>query len=149
MDTIALTLSITNALLLLRNVTLPLDVRDDVATAIENAFKGRGLNVGNAGKGNTDFLNLTLRYVPRNHKVFTIAVFKNTLGYRLREAKDFVEIVLGKDGYYNNEHRWKDGVAGTPATITGAKADVLKAVKELENLGCEVVVDDYGCSNLN
>jgi ribosomal protein L7/L12 len=144
MDTIALTLSITNALLLLRNVTLPLDVRDDVATAIENAFKGRGLNVGN-----TNRLNLTLRYVPKDHKVRAIAVFKNTLRFGLREAKDFVEIVLGKDGYYNNEHRWKDGVAGTPATITGAKADVLKAVKELENLGCEVVVDDYGCSNLN
>jgi ribosomal protein L7/L12 len=144
MDTIALTLSITNALLLLRNVTLPLDVRDDIATAIENAFKGRGLNVGN-----TNRLNLTLRCVPKDHKVRAIAVFKNTLGFGLREAKDFVEIVLGKDGYYNNDHRWKDGVAGTPATITGAKADVLKAVKELENLGCEVVVDDYGCSNLN
>jgi ribosomal protein L7/L12 len=144
MDTIALTLSITNALLLLRNVTLPLDVRDDVATAIENAFKGSGLNVGN-----TNRLNLTLRYVPKDHKVRAIAVFKNTLRFRLREAKDFVEIVLGKDGYYNNDHRWKDGVAGTPATITGAKADVLKAVKELENLGCEVVVDDYGYSNLN
>ncbi len=138
MDTIALTLSITNALLLLRNVTLPLDVRDDVATAIENAFKGSGLNVGN-----TNRLNLTLRYVPKDHKVRAIAVFKNTLRFRLREAKDFVEIVLGKDGYYNNDHRWKDGVAGTPATITGATTEVLKAVKELENMGCEVVVDDF------
>jgi len=138
MDTIALTLSITNALLLLRNVTLPLDVRDDVAAAIENAFKGSGLNVGN-----TNRLNLTLRYVPKDHKVRAIAVFKNTLRFRLREAKDFVEIVLGKDGYYNNDHRWKDGVAGTPATITGATTEVLKAVKELENMGCEVVVDDF------
>lgn len=149
MDTIALTLSITNALLMLRNVTLPLDVRDDISTAIENAFKGRGLNASNTGTWNTTFLNLTLRYVPKDHKVGAIAVFKNTLGYGLRDAKDFVEIVLGKDGYYTNDHRWKDAVAGTPATITGAKADVLKAVKELENLGCEVVVDDYGCSNLN
>jgi ribosomal protein L7/L12 len=149
MDTIALTLSITNALLLLRNVTLPADVRDDVSTAIENAFKGRGLNASNTGTWNTNFLNLTLRYVPKDHKVRTIAVFKNTLGYGLREAKDLVETVLGKDGYYTNEHRWKDGVAGTPATITGLTADVLKAVKELENLGCEVVVDDYGCYNPN
>lgn len=149
MDTIALTLSITNALLLLRNVTLPADVRDDVSTAIENAFKGRGLNTSNTGTWNTTFLNLTLRYVPKDHKVRAIAVFKNTLGYGLREAKDFVEIVLGKEGYYTNEHRWKDGVAGTPATITGLTVDILKAVKELENLGCEVVVDDYCCSNLN
>jgi ribosomal protein L7/L12 len=147
MDTISLTLSITNALLLLRNVTLPLDVRDDISTAIENAFKGRGLSVGNTGTWNTAFLNMTLRYVPKDHKVRAIAVFKNTLGYGLRDAKDLVEIVLGKDGYYNNQHRWQDGVAGTPTTITGATADVLKAVKELENMGCEVVVDDYGCSN--
>ncbi len=138
MDTIALTLSITNALLLLRNVTLPLDVKDDIATAIENAFKGRGLNVGN-----TNHLNLTLRYVPKDHKVRAIAVFKNTLGFGLRDAKDLVETVLGKNGYYSNGHQWKAGVAGTPATITGATTDVLKAVKELENMGCEVVVDDF------
>jgi len=139
MDTIALTLSITNALLLLRNVTLPADVKDDIATAIENAFKGRGLNVGN-----TNRLNLTLRYVPKDHKVRAIAVFKNTLGHGLREAKDLVETVLGKDGYYNNEHRWKDGVNGTPTTVIGSTRDILKAVKELENLGCEVMVDDWG-----
>jgi ribosomal protein L7/L12 len=139
MDTIALTLSITNALLLLRNVTLPADVRDDVSTAIENAFKGRGLNVGN-----TNRLNLTLRYVPKDCKVRAIAVFKNTLGHGLREAKDLVETVLGKDGYYTNEHRWKDGVNGTPTTVIGSTRDILKAVKELENLGCEVMVDDWG-----
>lgn len=147
MDTIALTLSITNALLLLRNVTLPVDVRDDISTAIENAFKGRGLNVGSTRTWNTNYLHLTLQHVPKDHKVRTIAVFKNTLGYGLRDAQDLVEIVLGKDGYYTDTHRWKDGVLGTPTTITGATADILKAVKELENLGCKVLVDDYGCHN--
>jgi len=70
-------------------------------------------------------------------------VFKNTLRFGLRDAKDLVETVLGKNGYYSNGHQWKAGVAGTPATITGATTDVLKAVKELENMGCEVVVDDF------
>jgi len=144
MDTIALTLSITNALLLLRNVTLPADVRDDVSTAIENAFKERGLNVSNTGTWNSNYLNLTLRHVPKDHKVRAIAVFKNTLGHGLREAKDLVETVLGKDGYYTNEHRWKDGVNGTPTTVIGSTRDILKAVKELENMGCEVMVDDWG-----
>jgi hypothetical protein len=81
--------------------------------------------------------------VPGDHKVRAIAVIKNTIGFNLREAKDFVESVMGKNGYLG-QNRWVEGTVGAATTLV-AKADLVNiAAEELRNLGCTVVVDDWG-----
>ena len=145
MDSVTLVLSIYDALSVIRNGSLPTAIRDAAEQAILDALRSVPEKTERWGqcKAATANLNLTLQSVPGDHKVRAIAVIKNTIGFNLREAKDFVESVMGKNGYLG-QNRWVEGTVGAATTLV-AKADLVNiAAEELRNLGCTVVVDDWG-----
>lgn len=142
MDTVTLVLSIYDALAVVRNNSLPTVIRDAAEQAILSAFK----SVNNT-KSDSRYLNLCLKSVPRDHRVRAISVIKHTIGYALTEAKDFVDTVIGKDGYYDNRHRWVPEVAGTSTVLTDLRDKVNSAAEQLRDMGCEVIVDDWGCKD--
>lgn len=143
MDTVNIALSLSAALLLLRNDHLDEAVRDAVQTAIEKAF-----NVASS----THKLNLTLKSVVPDQKIPCIAAIRHSLGWGLRECKEFVEVVLGKpdysNGYYNDIGGWVTNVkyyGGQQNTLTIDAADAANLQTKLRELGCDVVVDTRGC----
>lgn len=142
MDTVTLVLSIYDALAVVRNNSLPTVIRDAAEQAILSAFKSV-----NTDKADSRYLNLCLKSVPRDHRVRAISVIKHTIGYALTEAKDFVDTVIGKDGYYDNRHRWVPEVAGTSTVLTDLRDKVNSAAEQLRAMGCEVLVDDWGCKD--
>lgn len=137
MDTVTLVLSIYDALAVVRNNSLPTVIRDAAEQAILSAFKSV-----NADKSDSRYLNLCLKSVPCDYRVRAISVIKHTIGYGLREAKDFVDTVIGKDGYYDNHHRWVPAVPGAYAVLTDLRDKVKSAAEQLRDMGCEVIVDD-------
>ena len=142
MDTVTLVLSIYDALAVVRNNSLPTVIRDAAEQAILSAFKSV-----NTDKADSRRLNLCLKSVPRDHRVRSISDIKHTIGYAVTEAKDFVDTVIGKDGYYDNRHRWVPEVAGTPSVLTDLRDKVNSAAEQLRGMGCEVIVDDWGCKD--
>jgi len=58
-----------------------------------------------------------------------------------------VDTVIGKDGYYDNRHRWVPEVAGTSTVLTDLRDKVNSAAEQLRAMGCEVLVDDWGCKD--
>lgn len=142
MDTVTLVLSIYDALAVVRNNSLPTVIRDAAEQAILSAFKSV-----NTDKADSRRLNLCLKSVPCGYRVRAISVIKHTIGYGLREAKDFVDTVIGKQEYYDNHHRWVPGVPGTSAVLTDLRDKVNSAAEQLRGMGCEVIVDDWGCKD--
>jgi ribosomal protein L7/L12 len=145
MDSVTLVLSIYDALSVIRNGSLPTAIRDAAEQAILDALRSvpEKTERWSQCKAATANLNLTLQSVPGDHKVRAVAVIKNTIGFNLRQAKDFVESVMGKNGYLG-QNRWVEGTVGAATTLV-AKADLVNiAAEELRNLGCTVVVDDWG-----
>lgn len=142
MDSVTLVLSIYDALAAIRNDSLPTAIRDAAEQSILDVLRSVPEKTEKC-KAATTNLNLTLQSVPGDHKVRAIAVIRNTIGFNLREAKDFVESVMGKNGYLG-QNRWVEGTVGAATTLV-AKADLVNiAAEELRNLGCGVVVDDWG-----
>lgn len=142
MDSVTLVLSIYDALAAIRNDSLPTAIRDAAEQSILDVLRSVPEKTEKCKAANTN-LNLTLQSVPGDHKVRAIAVIRNTIGFNLREAKDFVESVMGKNGYLG-QNRWVEGTVGAATTLV-AKADLVNiAAEELRNLGCGVVVDDWG-----
>lgn len=142
MDSVTLVLSIYDALAVIRNDSLPTAIRDAAEQSILDILRSVPEKTEQCKTATTN-LNLTLKSVPGVHKVRAIAVIRNTIGFNLREAKDFVESVMGKDGYLGQD-RWVERTVGAATTLV-AKADLVNtAAEELRNLGCGVVVDDWG-----
>ena len=142
LHTVVLNLTIKAALELLTNTRVSKETRDEVKKCIVDAWAAANPEFANM-KPETRHLNMTLKTVNPEHKIRCIAAVKNNLGWNLKEAKDFVENVMGKEQYYG------DGifVGGGPQTLTGLRADVLSAVDSLRAYGCEVVTDTWGCED--
>lgn len=140
MDTVTLVLSVYDAISLIRNAKLPATIRDAAEAAVVNAIKSVAAPVKSA----STHLNLTLKYVPQANKIKAIAAVRNILGLKLREAKDFVEIVTGKSGYYLATGEWNPAIEGTPSTIYDTRDRMEALAAELTLFGCDLVVDDCG-----
>jgi ribosomal protein L7/L12 len=86
-------------------------------------------------------LNMTVKWVDITNKLRCIKVIKDKLGWGLREAKDFIEGVTGKEKVFG------DGVwvGGCPQTLTGDTEKVLIVADTLRDYGCEVVTDSWNC----
>ena len=137
LHTVVLNLTIKAALELLTNTSVSKEIRDEVQKCIVDALEVRMVAL------ETRYLNMTLKTVNPEHKIRCIAAVKNNLGWGLKEAKEFVEAAMGSEQYYG------DGifVGGAPQTLTGLRADVLRAVDSLRLHGCEVVTDTWGCED--
>ena len=140
MDSVTLVLSIYDALAAIRNDSLPKAIRDAAEQSILDALR----SVSNKGESVSTRLNLLLKSVPRDHRVRAIAAVRNTLGYDLREAKDFVDTVVGKDGYFDDREGWISPVSGISAVLTHARYNVTRLADQLNRMGCEVYTDAWG-----
>ena len=140
MDSVTLVLSIYDALAAIRNDSLPTAIRDAAEQSVLDALR----SVSNKSKAVSSRLNLLLKSVPRDHRVRAIAAVKNTMGYGLREAMDFVHTVIGKDGYYRERNWWVPPVTGISAVLTDTRDNVTSLSEQLKSMGCEVFVDDWG-----
>jgi ribosomal protein L7/L12 len=140
MDSVTLVLSIYDALSAIRNDSLPTAIRDAAEQAILDVLR----SVSNKKEAVSSRLNLLLKSVPRDHRVRTIAAVRHTMGYGLRDAKDFVDTVIGKDGYYSEHDGWVPPVTGISAVLTDTRDNVTSLSEQLKSMGCEVFVDDWG-----
>ena len=141
MDSVTLVLSIYDALSAIRNDSLPTAIRDAAEQAILDVLR----SVSNKKESVSSRLNLLLKSVPRDHRVRSIAAVRHTMGYGLREAKDFVDTVIGKDGYYSEHDGWVSPVCGIAAVLTHTRDNVTSLAEQLKSMGCEVSVNDWGC----
>lgn len=136
MNTVSLQLTVNAALELLTNTAIPKETRDEIKNCIIQAW-----SVANGVvESNSRYRNLTLKIVPPGVKIRCIAAIRNNIGWDLRESKDFVESVLGKQKDYVGEY-----FGGAAATLTGLTEDINRLSDELRAMGCEVVTDAYGC----
>lgn len=139
MDTVTLVISVYDALSLIRNAKLPSTIRDAAEAAVVNAVKSVAAPVKSA----STHLQLVLKHVPMENKIKAIAAVRNILGLKLRDAKDWVEIVTGRSGYYLASGEWNPAIEGTPATIYDSRDRAEALATELRNIGCEVMLDDW------
>lgn len=132
MNTINLSLSITAALSLLRNVTVADNIRDEIENAIASSF-GKGYSP------TSRYLDLTVSSVIPRNKIKCIAAVRNALRWGLKESNDFIKAVLGvpdyTDGYDTEKY-----MGGTANTLTGPADAVESLAKELSELGCVVSI---------
>ena len=148
MTNINLSLTLTSALSLLRNISISDTIRDEIQRAIEI-----GLSQCDNGLKPTRYMNLTLQSVPVKDKVRCIAAVKNTLLWNLKPSKEFVDVVLGKldlksTGSYDSAGYWSPVYKGdgTPNTLTERTELVKELAKQLSEMGCEVYTDTYNCT---
>lgn len=139
LNTVSIVLTINNALDILRDPGMPNYLCDAAQKAILAAFSQ------NTSNGTSVNCNLTLKSGPIGTKVRAIAAIRNNLGWGLKEAKDWVEVVTGKAGWYNEQGEWISSIPGTPNTLILRRSDVDAVSNDLRKIGCEFVVDDYGC----
>jgi len=141
MNTIAL--SVSAAINMLRSATTPEWIKDEIQFCIEKIAVSAAVPVA------CETLTLTLNRVcaPDINKIKCIAAVRNNLGWGLKEAKDWVEIVIGKGdyskGYYNDMGEWVPSVTyngGRPASLVGPKRSVLVLESTLRSLKCDVVL---------
>ena len=147
LNTVSIVLTINNALDILRDPGMPNYLCDAAQQAILAAFS-QGTSNGTSNISERDLsvnCNLTLKSVPIGTKVRAIAAIRNNLGWGLKEAKDWVEVVTGKAGWYNQQGEWIPSIVGTPNTLILSRSDVDAVSNDLRKIGCEFVVDDYGC----
>lgn len=140
MDSVTLVLSIYDALAAIRNDSLPTTIRDAAEQSVLDALR----SVSNKGKAVSSRLNLILKSVPRDHRVRAIAAVRHTMAYGLRDAMDFVDTVIGKDGYYRERDGWVSPIRGISAVLTDTRDNVTSLSEQLKSMGCEVFVDDLG-----
>lgn len=143
MNTIAI--SISAALTILRNSSVPEWIREDVQGAVEKLFDSAPV----AAMGNTATLTLNRVCAPDENKIKCIAAVRNTLNWGLKDSKDWVEIVIGKadysKGYYDDYNRWIPSITysgGRPASLISTKDNVLELERILRSLKCDVVVSN-------
>ncbi len=141
MNTIAI--SISAALTILRNAATPEWIKEDVQDAVEKLFESTPVAV----MGDTATLTLNSVCAPDVNKIKCIAAVRNTLGWGLKESKEWVEIVIGKadysKGYYDDQNKWIPSVTysgGRPASLISTKNNVLELERKLRSLKCDVVV---------
>ena len=141
MNTIALSLSA--ALTLLRNAATPEWIKEEIESSVEKA----AATFPAPAMCETATLTLNRVCAPDINKIKCIAAVRNNLGWGLKEAKDWVEIVIGKAdhsrGYYNDMGEWVPSVTysgGVPASLVGPKRSILDLEKALHSLKCDVAV---------
>lgn len=147
MNNINLSLALTSALSLLRNTSISDTIRDEIQKAIES-----GLSQSDRGCAESTYrMNLTLKSVPVDNKIKCIAAVRNTLGWGLKDSKNFVDVVLGKldleAGGYDDMGYWAPRyINGTPNTLTERTELVRNLAYQLSEIGCEVYTDTYNCT---
>lgn len=141
MNTIAL--SISAALTLLRNATTPEWIKEEIQSSVEKIASSAPVT----SVCETATLTLNRVCAPDINKIKCIAAVRNNLGWGLKEAKDWVEIVVGKadfsKGYYNDQGEWVPSVTyngGVPAALVGPKRSIMDLERVLRSLKCDVSV---------
>ena len=141
MNTIAL--SISAAIAMLRNATTPEWIKDEIQSCVEKIASSAPVSV----VCETATLTLNRVCAPDINKIKCIAAVRNNLGWGLKEAKDWVEIVVGKadfsKGYYNDMGEFVPSVTyngGVPASLVGPKRSILELERVLRSLKCDVAV---------
>ena len=141
MNTIAL--SVSAALTMLRNATTPEWIKDEIQSCVEKIASAAPVAV----VCETATLTLNRVCAPDINKIKCIAAVRNNLGWGLKEAKDWVEIVVGKadfsKGYYNDMGEFVPSVTyngGVPAALVGPKRSILDLERVLRSMKCDVSV---------
>jgi hypothetical protein len=141
MNTIALSLSA--AIALLRDVATPEWIKDELQSCVEKIASSAPVAV----MCETATLTLNRVCAPDVNKIKCIAAVRHNLGWGLKEAKDWVEIVVGKadysKGYYNDMGEWVPSVTyngGVPAALVGPKRSILELERAFRSLKCDVSV---------
>lgn len=139
MNAVTIKLTVHAALELLTSAAVSPTTRDEIKQSIIQSWS----SANPALSRTTKYLNLTLKTVSPMHKIRCIAAVRNNLGWGLKESKDFVESVLGKQEMYGVGPY----LGGAAASLTGLTDDINSLANELMQLGCEVVTDTWGCEN--
>lgn len=148
MINVNLSLSISAALNILRNATLPVDAMDQLQKSIESAF-------AQVASAEYDTMSLTLYNICniRDNRIKCIAAVRRCMGWGLKESKEFVDVVVGEadysHGYYDDFHNWIPSVrynGGLPNTLVGPVQAIRDLEKTFIDMRCEVAVDKrLGC----
>lgn len=132
MNTVNISLSITAAISLLRNVTVANNIRDEIENAIVSSF-GKGYS------STARYLDLTVSSVVPRNKIKCIAAVRNALRWGLKESNDFIKAVLGVPDYTDG-YDCEKFMGGTANTLTGPADAVESLAKQLSELGCVVSI---------
>ena len=78
---------------------------------------------------------MTLRYVPRDSFIPCIKIIRSHLGWGLKDAKDWLDVVRG--GWNSDENDYIDGKSNC---LTKDSDIIVKMASELRSQGCTVEI---------
>jgi hypothetical protein len=78
---------------------------------------------------------MTVRHVPRDNFIPCIKILRSHLGWGLKDAKDWLDVVRGRWSSYENEY-----VDGKSNCLTKESDVIVKMASELRSQGCVVEI---------